>query len=101
MTLSKEEFLAQLQPDSAEYQAFSAILLESNDVLAVLWGGLIGYYKAQIEKNKSLPQGETIQSVLAPTSQQQADGKGGFYMVKSISVRVKSPVSEEVLPFLS
>ncbi|MEG4322557.1 MULTISPECIES: hypothetical protein [unclassified Microcoleus] len=102
MTISKEQLLAYLETGSKEYEVFDNLLLKNDDdVLPILWSGLMAYYKCQLEKNKTLAVGETIQSVTAPSAQQQGDGKGGFFMVKQIVVRVKSPISEQVLPFLA
>jgi len=97
--ITKQDLLAQIQ--NPKMQAIIAGLgSDADELTGVLFTVLLAAYKAQQRINQDLPPGQNLQSVTAPIVQQQTEADGSLSVVKTISLRVKSPISEETAPFV-
>lgn len=97
--ITKQDLLAQIQ--NPKVQAIVAGLgSDTDEMTGTLFLLLQAAYKAQQRINQDLPAGQNLQSVMAPVVQQQTAADGSLSVVKTISLRVQSPISEETTPFL-
>jgi hypothetical protein len=97
--ISKKDLLAQIQ-DPKMQTIVAGLGSDADEMTGVLFTVLLAAYKAQQRINQDLPPGQNLQSVIAPVVQQQTEADGSFSVVKTISLRVKSPISEENAPFV-
>jgi hypothetical protein len=97
--ISKQDLLAQIQ-DPKTKATIAGLGNEGDEMTSVLFTALLAAYKAQQRLNQDLPPGQNLNSVTAPVVQQQTDADGGLYVVKTISLRVRSPISDETSPFV-
>jgi hypothetical protein len=97
--ISKQDLLAQVQ-DSKAKATIAALGSEGDEMTSLLFIALMAAYKAQQRLNQDLPPGQNLNSLTAPVVQQQTGPDGGLYVVKTISLRVVSPISEETAPFV-
>lgn len=97
--ITKQDLLAQIQ-DPKTKATVAGLGSDTDEMTSVMFAILLAAYKAQQRINQDLPPGQNVQSVTAPVVQQQTDADGGLYVVKTISLRVRSPISEETAPFV-
>ena len=97
--ITKQELLAQIQ-DPKIKTIIAGLGGDGDEMTSVLFVALQAAYKAQQRINQDLPPGQNLNSVTAPVVQQQTDADGSLYVVKTISLRVRSPISEETSPFV-
>jgi len=97
--ITKQDLLAQIQ-DSKTKTAIANLGTEDDEMTGLLFAALHAAYKAQQRINQDLQPGQFLQSVTAPVVQQQTDPNGGLFVLKTISLRVTSPISDETAPFL-
>jgi hypothetical protein len=97
--ITKQDLLAQIE-DPKTKATVAGLGSDTDEMTSVLFAALLAAYKAQQRINQDLPPGQNVQSVTAPVVQQQTDAGGGLYVVKTISLRVRSPISEETAPFV-
>jgi hypothetical protein len=98
--ISKQDLLAQVQ-DPKTKATLAGLGSDGDEMTSVLFAALLAAYQAQQRVNQDLPPGQNLNSVTAPVVQQQTDANGGLYVVKTISLRVRSPISDETAPFIS
>lgn len=97
--IRKQELLAQIE-DPKTKATVAGLGSDTDEMTSILFAALLAAYKAQQQINQDLPPGQNVQSVTAPVVQQQTDAKGGLYVVKTISLRVRYPISDETAPFV-
>jgi hypothetical protein len=97
--ITKQDLLAQIQ-DTKTKTILAGYSSDSDEMTSVLFAALLAAYKAQQRINQDLPPGQNLNSVTAPVVQQQTDADGGLYVVKTISLPVRSPISDETSPFV-
>ncbi len=97
--ISKQDLLAQVQ-DPKTKATIAGLGNDGDEMTSVLFMALQAAYKAQQRLNQDLPPGQNLNSVAAPVVQQQTDANGELYVLKTISLRVRSPISEEISPFI-
>ena len=97
--VTKKELLAEIQ-DPKLQAIVTALGSDTDEMISVLYPILQAAYKAQQRINQNLPAGQNLQSVIAPVVQQQTAADGSLSVVKTISLRVQSPISEETTPFV-
>jgi hypothetical protein len=97
--ISKQELLAQIQNPKIK-AVIAGLGNDSDEMTSLLFTALQAAYKAQQQLNQDLPPGQNINSLTAPVVQQQIGTDGGLYVVKTISLRVVSAISEETAPFV-
>ena len=97
--ITKQDLLAQIQ-DPKMQATIAGLASDADEMTGVLFTALWAAYKAQQRINQDLPPGQNLQSVTAPVVQQQTEADGSLSVVKTISLRVKSPISEETAPFV-
>lgn len=95
----KQDLLAEIQ-DPKMKAIIAGLGSDTDEMTGVLFTALLAAYKAQQRINQNLPAGQNLQSVTAPVVQQQTESDGSLSVVKTISLRVKSPISEETAPFV-
>jgi hypothetical protein len=98
--ISKQNLLDQVQ-DAKTKAALTGLGNDGDEMTSILFTALQAAYKAQQRLNQDLPPGQNLNSVTAPVVQQQTDTDGELYVVKTISIRVRSPISAEIAPFVS
>jgi len=98
--ISKQDLLAQVQ-DPKTKATLAGLGSDADEMISVLFSALLAAYQAQQRVNQDLPPGQNLNSVTAPVVQQQTDANGDLYVVKTISLRVRSPISDETAPFIS
>jgi len=97
--ISKQALLAEIQDPQAK-AIIAGLGNDDTEMISVLFTTLQAVYKAQQRLNQNLPPGQNLQSVTAPVAQQQTEADGSLSVVKTISLRVKSSISEETTPFV-
>jgi len=97
--ISKQDLLAQVQ-DPKTKAIIAGLGNDGDEMTSLLFIALQAAYKAQQRLNQDLPSGQNLNSLTAPVVQQQTGVDGGLYVVKTISLRVISPISEETAPFV-
>lgn len=97
--ITKKELLAHIQ-DPKIQAIVAGFGSDSDEMTGLLFAVLQAAYKAQQRLNQDLPPGQNLQSVIAPVVQQQTEADGSLSVAKTISLRVKSPISEETAPFV-
>jgi len=97
--ISKQDLLAQVQ-DPKTKASVAGLGNDNDEMTSLLFTALLAAYKAQQRINQDLPPGQNLNSVTAPVVQQQTDADSGLYVVKTISLRVRSPISDETSPFV-
>ena len=98
--ITKQELLAQIQEPKTK-AIIAGLGSDGDEMTGILFVALQAAYKAQQLINQNLAPGQNLNSVPAPVVQQQTEPDGGLYVVKTISLRVKSAISEDNLPFVS
>lgn len=97
--ITKQDLLAQIQ-DPKIKATVAGLGGDTDEMTSLIFAVLQAAYKAQQRINQDLPPGQHLQSVTAPVVQQQTDADGTLYVAKTISLRVRSPISEETAPFV-
>jgi len=97
--ISKEDLLAQIQNPKIK-ATIAGLGNDGDEMTSVLFTAVQAAYKAQQLLNQNLPPGQNLNSFTAPVVQQQTGADGNLYVVKTISLRVVSPISEEITPFV-
>ena len=97
--ISKQDLLAQVQ-DSKIKAIIAGLGNDGDEMTSLLFIALMAAYKAQQRLNQDLPPGQNLNSLTAPVVQQQTGADGGLYAVKTISLRVISPISDEISPLV-
>jgi hypothetical protein len=97
--ITKQDLLAQTQ-DPKTKAIVTALGKDTDEMISILYNLLFAAYKAQQRINQDLPAGQNLQSVTGPVIQQQTEPDGTTSVVKTISLRVKSLISEETAPFV-
>ncbi|MEG4634767.1 hypothetical protein QUB56_35375 [Microcoleus sp. AR_TQ3_B6] len=97
--ISKQDLLAQVQ-DPRTKAVIAGLGNDGDEMTSLLYTALLAAYKAQQRINQDLPPGQNLNSLTAPVVQQQSGSDGSLYVVKTISLRVTSPISDEVAPFV-
>lgn len=97
--ITKQNLLAQIE-DPKTRATVAGLGNDTDEMISVLFVALGAAYKAQQQINQDLPAGQNLQSVTAPVVQQQTDADGNLFVVKTISLRVVSPISTETAPFV-
>jgi hypothetical protein len=97
--ITKQDLLAQIQ-DPKIKAIVTALGKDTDEMIGILYSLLLAAYKAQQRINQDLPPGQNLQSVTGPVIQQQTEPDGTTSVAKTISLRVKSLISEETAPFV-
>jgi hypothetical protein len=97
--ITKQNLLDQIQ-DPKTKAIIAGLGSDADEMTGVLFTALLAAYKAQQRINQDLPPGQNLHSVTAPVVQQQTEADGSLSVVKTISLRVKSLISEENAPFV-